>query len=129
MDIHPNLNPNAPTRTGHGRETTDGIETRLVFGKSIPKAGHANVTDYAVRSFLESVVLPRFPDGFTVTASRGVWKGGQEASFSVSVVYPDTDAGRLDNGCKLEEIRAAYIVRFGQDSVLRIDHAVVFSFN
>jgi hypothetical protein len=126
MYFNPNLDPTAPTRTGEPRKPVKGIETRLVFGKSIPKGGTVN--DYAIRAFLDSVVLARFPAGFTVTESRGAWKGGQEDSFAVSVVYPDTDSARRDNGVKLEEIRRAYIDRFGQDSVLRIDSPVRFSF-
>jgi hypothetical protein len=126
MQFNPNINPNAPTRTGQPRNPIKGIESRLVFGRDIPNG--ETVTDYAVRAFLDSYVAPRFPQGFTYTESRGCWKGGQEESFSVSVVYVDHDKARKDVGVKLEEIRAEYIRLFGQDSVLRLDSPVWYSF-
>jgi len=101
--------------------------SELVFGRAIPAGGE--VTDYAIQAFLDSFVLPRFPEGFTVTTSVGVWKGGKEASFSVSVVYGIDPAERKDVGVKLEEIRAEYIRRHGQESVLRIDTPVTYSFD
>lgn len=126
MQWNPNTFPQAPTRTGKGKNTTQHVETRLVFGRSIPKGG--TVDDYAIRAFLDSYVGSRFPLGFNYTESRGVWKGGQEDSFSVSVVYPDTVEARRDYGVRLEEIRAEYVRLFRQDSVLRIDGLVSVSF-
>lgn len=127
MQWNPNNFPNAPTRTGEPLDLVKGIESRLAFGRSIPSGG--TVTDYAVRAFLDTFVLPRFPRGFTVTESRGVWKGGQEESFALSVIYRDTPNARRDYGVKLEEIRAEYVRLFGQDSVLRIDARVSYSFD
>jgi len=126
MQWNPNNNPDVPTRTGKGKNTTQHIETRLLFGRSIPDGG--TVTDYSVRAFLDSYICSRFPLGFTYTESRGCWKGGQEESFSVSVVYPDTVEARRDYGIRLEEIRAEYVRLFRQDSVLRIDGLVSVSF-
>jgi hypothetical protein len=127
MQFNPNINPNAPTRTGEPSNPIKGIRSSLIFGRSIPGSDRT-VTDYDVRAFLDTYVVPRFPQGFTYTESRGCWKGGQEESFSVSVVYVDHDKARKDVGVKLEEIRAEYIRLFGQDSVLRLDTPTWFSF-
>ena len=128
--MNANLNENAPTRSGRPVNPVHGIETRLTFGRNIshgPQLGET-VTDYSVRAFLSSFVLSRFPHGFTYTESRGAWDGGQEDSFSVSVVYIGHPSTRRDAGIKLEEIRAEYIRLFGQESVLRIDTLVTYSF-
>lgn len=127
MQFNPNIDPNHPTRSGQPRFPVTGILSELVFGRSIPAGG--NVSDYAVQAFLDSFVLPRFPGGFTVTESRGVWRGGNEDSFSVSVVYGLDPAERRDAGVKLEECRAEYIRLHGQDSVLRIETPVTYSFD
>ena len=131
MEWNPNTNPDAPTYTGTPRNATKGIETRLIFGRSIPHGPQLGetVTDYSVRAFLDSFVLPRFPSGFTVTESRGVWKGGQEDSFAVSVIYTNTPLVTKKFGVRLEEIRAEYIRIFHQESVLRIDTPVTYSFD
>jgi hypothetical protein len=133
MEWNPNTFANASTRTGQPQNVVAGIESRLTFGRSIPKevSGFViaeTVSDYSVRAFLDGVVLPRFPDGFTYTESRGCWKGGQEDSFSVSVIYVNHGKARKDYGVKLEEIRAEYIRLFRQDSVLRTDTLVAYSF-
>ena len=131
MEWNPNPKPNAPTRTGLPSNPIKGIESRLVFGRNIPHGPGlgGTVTDYSVRAFLDGIVSPRFPQGFTVTESRGVWKGGQEDSFDVSVVYGNHPQTRKNVGVKLEEIRAEYVRLFGQDSVLRIDTPVSYSFD
>lgn len=129
MEWNPNTFADAPTRTGQSYDPIEGIESRLVFGRSIPTKFPSTVTDYSVRAFLDSFVLSRFPAGFTVTESRGVWHGGNEDSFSVSVVYDNSTGTRKNVGVALEEIRAEYIRLFKQDSVLRIDTPVFFSFD
>lgn len=130
MEFRPQTDPNHPERTGHGRQTDQGTESRLVFGRAIElsPSGQTTVTDYAVRSFLDGFVLPRFPNGFTVTTARGVWNGGHEDTFTVSVVYSTDPGETLDAGIKLEECRAEYIRLHKQDAVLRIDSPVVYSF-
>ena len=131
MEWNPNTFKNAPTRTGKSRNPIEGIESRLVFGRSIPHGPQLGetVTDYSVHAFLDSFVSPRFPAGFTVTESRGVWNGGQEDSFTVAVVYGNHPQTQKNVGVKLEEIRAEYVRLFKQDSVLRIDTPVSYSFD
>ena len=131
MEWNPNTFASAPTRTGLPQNPVEGIESRLVFGRSIPHGPGLGetVTDYSVRAFLDGIVSPRFPAGFTVTESRGVWNGGHEDSFTVSVVYGNHPQTRKNVGVKLEEIRAEYVRLFHQDSVLRIDTPVSYSFD
>lgn len=127
MQYNPNTFHNAPTRTGEPSNPIKGIRSCLIFGRSIPGSDRT-VTDYDVRAFLDTYVVPRFPQGFTYTESRGCWKGGQEDSFSVAIVYVDHAKARKDVGVKLEELRAEYIRLYRQDAVLRLDSPVWYSF-
>jgi hypothetical protein len=124
MQWNENVFPDVPTRTGRGRETIDAVSTALYLGLSIPDGG--TVDEYALSAFLENVVLARFPNGYNVARSEGVWKGGREGTVVLTIVYPRIDA--IDNGVKLEEIRKAYRERFRQDSVLRVDTLASLSF-
>jgi hypothetical protein len=89
----------------------------LLFGRNI--AGAPGVTDEDWRRFVDEELTPRFPDGLTVLDGAGQWRspvGGleREASKMVLVVLP----GQADDTERLNAARAAYKVRFRQESVL-----------
>lgn len=94
------------------------VRDTLYFGRNIPGGG--TVDDEQWRAFLSGVVTPRFPDGLTVSAATGQWRGASgavetEASQVVSILHGgDADARR-----KVDEIVAEYKRRFRQESVLR----------
>jgi uncharacterized protein DUF3574 len=98
------------------------LRTELYFGRSRP--GGALVSDSEWSDFLASVVTPRFPDGFTVIHAVGQYrdKNGKvaaEPSAVLIILYSRKD--RTKSRTKIEEIRAAYVKRFDQESVLRMD--------
>lgn len=98
----------------------------LLFGASF-RGG--SVGRRAFARFLKEVVTPRFPDGLSVFEGYGEWRSPagtmhREATRMLLVWYePDSESD-----AKIEEIRAAYKKRFGQESVLRSDGASCVSF-
>lgn len=92
---------------------------RLMFGRSIPGGGV--VTDAQWDKFVAEVIVPRFPNGFSVWHGDGHWKGDDgapvsEQSCALEVVHtsdPTADA-------KLAEIAQAYRQRFNQDAVILV---------
>lgn len=103
--------------------------TQLFFGSAIGGSG-AQVDEVAWRDFVDTAILPRFPDGFTVMDAQGLWRSPEtgrvvrEASRVLLVLHPDD----TDSNGKLDAIAAEYKTRFRQDSVLRLDQCGTYSF-
>jgi hypothetical protein len=96
--------------------------TELYFGRSIPGGGI--ISDEEWERFLAEVVTPRFPDGFTILKGVGQYreKSGKIISEpSQVIVFLYSRKIKRTSRAKIEEIRAAYVKRFNQESVLRID--------
>jgi hypothetical protein len=98
---------------------TPTSKAELFFGRNIGAA--EGVSDGAWQSFLDAEITPRFPDGLTVIASNGQWRGPDgriiaERGFVLTVLAPSAAQRR-----SLNEIRAAYRMRFMQDAVLLIE--------
>jgi len=96
--------------------------TELYFGMDKPDGGKVSDEDWD--KFLETEVTPRFPDGFTVLAGLGQYRDNsgkivKEKSRVLILLYPKK--ARRENHEKIEQIRAAYIKLFQQESVLRMD--------
>jgi hypothetical protein len=94
--------------------------TELYCGRSKPDGGI--VSDDEWEKFLVDVVTPRFPDGFTILKGTGQYreKSGRiisEPSNVLVFLYEN----RKESRPKIEEIRAAYVKQFSQESVLRLD--------
>jgi len=97
--------------------------TELFFGLSIPGGGR--VSDDEWSQFTADVITSRFPDGFTIIDATGQYKQKddqviREPSKVIVFLYPvrmRTAARR-----RIEEIRRAYVRRFKQESVLRVDY-------
>lgn len=96
--------------------------TEIYFGRAKPNG--TNVADAEWKDFLDDVVTPRFPDGFTILHATGQYqeKSGRiiaEPSLVLIVFY--SAAAKRESRAKIEEIRTAYLKRFDQESVLRVD--------
>jgi hypothetical protein len=95
-------------------------QTDLYFGLS--RKDGLTVNDGQWQQFVDEEVTPRFPDGFTVTASQGQWRGPdgkivRESSRVLTVLRsPDRGSDR-----KIDELRRIYRERFNQDAVMRVD--------
>ncbi len=116
-------------------------ETRLLFGTARPwghlpgpqgpGGGGEPVSDAEFRGFVDEVVTPRFPEGLTVQQGYGQWRDAhgvveEETSYELTLLYPVADAGVSDR--EIEEIRDAYVQRFGQEAVGRVDDTVLVDF-
>ncbi len=96
--------------------------SELYFGRSIPGGGAGSDPDWS--RFLADIVTPRFPDGFTSLKAIGQYREKSGAIITEpSEVLIFFYAGRTKNEsrAKIEEIRAAYVKMFKQESVLRVD--------
>nr|WP_083916033.1 DUF3574 domain-containing protein [Methylobacterium sp. B34] len=92
------------------------LSAQLLFGLSRPDGGR--VSGAAFDRFLAEWITPRFPDGLTVFAGRGQWRGPdgrivREAARIVLIVTELTP----EAVATLREIREAYRRRFVQGAV------------
>ena len=90
----------------------------VYFGRNRPDGG--TVSDSEWQGFLDRVVTPKFPDGFTVVEGTGQWKGRtgmveRERSAVVTFLHAGSAADRGAVAAVAEE----YKRRFRQEAVLR----------
>jgi hypothetical protein len=90
----------------------------IYFGRNRPDGGV--VTDPEWAAFLDSVVTPRFPAGFTVVEAEGHWRGAtgvveRERTEVVTLLHAGDERSRL----AVAEVAAEYLRRFRQEAVLR----------
>lgn len=96
----------------------------LFFGTAIRHGEHVrHLDDNEWHGFVESAIVPRLPDGFTVLQGQGVYRSAtdgaaiREKTFILMVAHRD-DA---EINAKLATIVEDYKSRFQQESVLRLD--------
>ena len=82
------------------------------------------VSDAEWREFVEQVITPNFPEGFTVWKADGQWRDGsgkivKEGSYVVQVVHDRRE--RVSDRVKM--IADQYIQRFRQEAVLHTSEA------
>jgi hypothetical protein len=102
--------------------------TELFFGRA--KADGSIVTDEEFRVFLDDIVTPRFPNGWTALSGAGQFRAStgmiqREGSVFVILLYPTGDRNSSEH---IEEIREGYKNAFAQESVLRVDSASCVDF-
>lgn len=98
-----------------GHREPPWVATRLYLGMNMP-GGTVPPAEFA--RFLDEVVSPAFPDGFTRYEAAGQWRGGagpeREATVVIEVVHHAGDPLAE----KVSEVAAAYRTTFHQESVL-----------
>jgi hypothetical protein len=97
------------------------IRTELYFGMSKKDGSEVSEADW--NAFLDHEITPRFPEGFTVLFAIGQFRSAngqivREKSRVIIFLYPKRV--RKAAGLKIDEIRAAYVEKFEQESVLRV---------
>ena len=102
--------------------------TEVLLGFSKPDG--STVTEAEFQRFIDTEVTPRFPDGFTVVAGGGQFKGSdgaivQESARVLVVLHPVADSRSSQS---IEEIRASYKYHHQQHSVARVDGESCASF-
>jgi hypothetical protein len=125
------LNPVGVERLAASPECRGGgkslLRTELYLGRS--RRDGTQVSDEAFRTFLDSIVAPRFPDGFAILAGIGQYRGASGAVIRErSLVFVVLHPPEARAGTRIEEIRDAYRNAFGQESVLRVDVNACASF-
>ncbi len=102
-------------------------ESTLYFGRST----EANpISDEAWKTFVETEVTPRFPDGFSYLDGKGAWYNSAfkrtiyENSTLLIILHPDTRENRM----KIAEVADAWRVTFNQQAVLRARQDVCVAF-
>jgi len=93
------------------------LDERLYFGTQRPGGV---VSDEDWNRFVDEVVVPALPDGFTTWPAQGAWRGAdgdtiREASHVLAAVRPTGATG----DAAIQRIIAAYKSRFAQEAVLR----------
>ena len=94
------------------------IQDTLYFGTAKP-TGSVGADEWA--AFLEQIVTPRFPQGLTVSAATGQWRGADGAIVRESThVLQLIHADETTHERAIADIVAAYKRRFDQEAVLRV---------
>jgi len=102
------------------------LKVRLYFGRD--KAAGGEVSDVEWRAFVDDTVTPRFPAGLSAANLDGQYRdpagriGRERGKLLVLVVF---DAPT--HHARVSEIIDAYVRRFGQHSVLRVEQPVCAS--
>ena len=94
------------------------VRDLVYFGRNRPDGG--TVSDAEWLGFLDSVVTPRFPNGFTVVDGTGQWKGQSgtvERERSAIVTFLHT--GSVADRDRVAQVAGEYKRRFHQEAVLR----------
>lgn len=112
-------------RSGFGAESF--VRTELFFGLSRPGGV---ISEAEFKTFVDSRITPRFPDGLTLLSGSGQFRGASqtiivEGSKLLILLYPRQDA---EANRKIEQIRSDYKQTFQQQSVLRADETSCVSF-
>ena len=100
------------------------IKTELYFGLSIKGEVLTKVSEQSFNEFAADVIMPRFPDGFTILSGTGIWRGGFESCKVLIVVHRGIASS---NNC-INQIRDLFCRLFNQESVMRVDSEVEVSF-
>jgi hypothetical protein len=105
------------------------VETMLFLGMNRPGGGTVSEADFA--HFIEQEVTPRWREGYTVLEGAGLWYSEQRKATDreATRVLLRLHDGSAAASSVIEAIRTAYVGRFSQDAVLRIDHPTCADFS
>jgi recombinational DNA repair protein (RecF pathway) len=95
--------------------------TDLYFGRSIPGGGMVSEAQW--KSFSDSVVSPRFPEGYTASEATGKW---MDTDIHTTITEPTMVLTFIGKKSKtrqsnLDTIIQVYRRQFQQQAVLRLD--------
>ncbi|QPD05934.1 MAG: hypothetical protein Nkreftii_003708 [Candidatus Nitrospira kreftii] len=98
------------------------VQELLYFGTEMP-SGHVGPQDWA--QFLNEIVTPRFPNGFSTWQASGQWRSAsgdviREPSYVLSLLHSED----VDQEQAIRELVTSYKTRFHQEAVLRVRSSV-----
>ena len=111
----------------HGGQQPRKI-AELLFGRDIGHRVGVDETDWA--RFVERELIPRFPDGLTISDTIGQWRSRtssvivREPGKRVEIVLP----GNADDQARLDAVVTAYKRTFQQRSVIIIENSACVAF-
>jgi hypothetical protein len=111
----------------HGSQQPKKV-AELLFGRDIGHRIGVDETDWA--RFVDRELIPRFPDGLTISDTIGQWRSRtsgvivREPGKRVEIVLP----GNADDQTRLDAIVSAYKRAFKQRSVIIIEHSACVAF-
>jgi hypothetical protein len=114
----------------HPDVTRGWVDTKLYFGLGPADDAQKGIRETDWRSFLDTEVTPRFPSGLSVLDVYGQWQGKNQTkperlrSKMLIIDYPDSE----ENRAKIEAIRAAWKLKTGDQSVMRVTEPADVSF-
>ena len=123
----------APTLAGdpaHPGRAQNWVDTRLYFGLGPANDSAKGVSESAWGQFLDKEVTPRFPDGLSVLNVYGQWQSKGSSTPErirtklLVIDYQDSP----DNRAKIDAIRAAWKLKTGDQSVMRVTEPADVSF-
>jgi hypothetical protein len=103
----------------------------LFFGTAIRHGEHVRHLDGSEwHGFVESAIVPRLPDGFTILEGQGFYRSASDAAAMRENTYILMVAHRneAEINARLATIVEDYKSRFQQESVLRLDQCGVYKF-
>lgn len=111
------------TCPGNGNSS---IQDTLYFGTAKP-GGRVSADQWI--EFLNTSVIPRFPEGFTTWDASGQWRTAQgqsiqEPTHVLNIIHPDNEA----SSHSIQQIMQNYRSRFHQEAVLRLTSRVCESY-
>lgn len=114
--------PSGACQVGQGM-----VETSLYLGMARPGGV---ISRYAFNRFVETEVVPRWKEGFTLIEAQGLWRSEERniTEREPSHVLIRLHDGSPESSAGIEAIRAAYIKAFDQDAVLRTDRKTCADF-
>lgn len=103
------------------------VETMLYMGMLRPGG---SISRYEFNTFVETEIVPRWKEGFTILDGQGLWLSEQRGitEREPSHVLVRLHDGSAEASAQVEAIRDAYIKAFEQDAVLRTDRATCADF-
>jgi hypothetical protein len=106
---------------------TTVAKTELLFGLSKPDG--SIITEPEFQQFIDREVTPLFPDGLTLMNVTGQFKDSKNVIIKekskLLLLLHRNDRNAQSN---IEQIRKAYVTKFHQESVLRVDETSCISF-
>jgi hypothetical protein len=103
------------------------VETMLFLGLARPGG---SVSEDEFGRFVETEVVPRWKEGFTILSGQGLWYSEQRriTEREPSRVLVRFHDGSTEASAGVEAIRDAYVRAFAQDAVLRTDRMACADF-
>ena len=99
----------------------------LLFGSAKPDG--TTINDAEWQAFLDETVTPRFPDGLTVLRGAGQWRNRHGSIIKEEArVLLVWQVASTTIEADIAAIRNAYLQKFGQESVMRVDSTSCVSF-